>query len=357
MLNNARKILCMVWVSCAMLRAHRCPAQETPDAGIPPAYCGVQCISYASSILKRPVPLAALVKKEYISSKVGSSVEDLLRAASDFGLNAKALGRMSVFHLRESACPVVLHVKRDLSSPAYDHWILFVGIDNGKIKVYDGRRFDLISPSALSARWDGTGILISDRELDSTRLALVSLTEISWYAGTAFCLGAVAYLARRALAPLRGAPALFGETIVLLALAALLAGAVHSLTGAGLLENEDAVLAIRETHYAQLHAKVTVDQIRGLVGVPGVTVVDARLVSDFNRGHLPGAINIPPDSPPDLVARLTESLPEDNQFIIYCQSSACPFSERVARKLESLGRRNIAIFREGWAGWQRARQK
>jgi hypothetical protein len=50
--------------------------------------------------------------------------------------------------------------------------------------------------------------------------------------------------------------------------------------------------------------------------------------------------------------KVNARVPRDGQILIYCQSNGCPYSEKVARKLMSVGYRNITYFRDGWHGWE-----
>jgi rhodanese-related sulfurtransferase len=72
----------------------------------------------------------------------------------------------------------------------------------------------------------------------------------------------------------------------------------------------------------------------------------------FNRGHLPGAVNLPLDGFSENASRL---LPEKGaEIVVYCASATCQNSDIAARKLVSLGYRNVRLYRGGKAAWQDA---
>lgn len=81
-----------------------------------------------------------------------------------------------------------------------------------------------------------------------------------------------------------------------------------------------------------------------------IVLLDARPVSDWQRGHLPGALPVPFY---DDVSALVPHLPRDETFLVaYC---ACPHaaSGKVARKLRSLGFERAVVLDEGSLEWAR----
>jgi len=68
-------------------------------------------------------------------------------------------------------------------------------------------------------------------------------------------------------------------------------------------------------------------------------IVDLRKREDFNRGHLPGAVNLPFDKYNDFEGR-EETFPglsKDKINYVYCYSLLCNLSQKAAKKFASLG--------------------
>jgi rhodanese-related sulfurtransferase len=63
-------------------------------------------------------------------------------------------------------------------------------------------------------------------------------------------------------------------------------------------------------------------------------VLDARSPQEFERGHVPGAVNIPHRQ---LDARSTARLPKDRLIVTYCDGIGCNASTKAALKLAELG--------------------
>lgn len=64
-----------------------------------------------------------------------------------------------------------------------------------------------------------------------------------------------------------------------------------------------------------------------------VTIIDVRSVSEYESGHIKGAINLPLD----IIENI--DIPRDNKVIVYCQSGRR--SNQAAIKLLGLGYENI----------------
>lgn len=332
----------------------------------PAAYCGIYSLYRAASSLGSDLRFSDFLKPEYISSRQGSSLSDLIRAAGEQGLYAEAMGRMNCSILHYVRSPVILHVKPDLAkTKGYNHWILFAGTEEGKARIYDGvRSVELVDFADLAARWDGIGLLISDSSISVSSLWLVVVAQFVFYAGT--CAGVIALLLwirhqwpsklRWASSP-RGWDRFVGELATLLVLAVVLGAGFRLAHAGGFLSAPQAVAAIQDMHLGGFLPKVRVEDVPKLLGAEGVTVVDARFPQDFTAGHLANAINLPPSSSPEECQQVLAGVPTSNRILLYCQSNGCPYSEIVARKMIALGYTNILYFRDGWIAWEKYQQK
>lgn len=82
------------------------------------------------------------------------------------------------------------------------------------------------------------------------------------------------------------------------------------------------------------------------------TFIDARDISDYNAGHIEGAVNIPYHILEQYRSKL-ESMPKDKVYITYC-SSACDVSIDLAYAMARMGFKKIYIFHGGWDEWKAA---
>ncbi len=84
---------------------------------------------------------------------------------------------------------------------------------------------------------------------------------------------------------------------------------------------------------------------------PDVTIVDSRPArKKYDKGHVPGAVNIPNT----FFDKLTDRLPQDKSqaLIFYCGGVKCPLSHKSAYKAEALGHTNVMVFAEGFPVWK-----
>jgi len=138
---------------------------------------------------------------------------------------------------------------------------------------------------------------------------------------------------------------------------AVLAAAYHSLMPQGMFRDAEVLAEIQEVHGETFFSKVTREQLQTLMRHGEAAVVDARLPSDYRRGHVPGAINIPVTLGIEDVRVCAERLSKEGPVVVYCQSQACRFAGRGAYRLHSLGFQDVRIYRGGWYDWSRHRER
>ena len=80
--------------------------------------------------------------------------------------------------------------------------------------------------------------------------------------------------------------------------------------------------------------------------------IDARDISDYNAGHVQGALNIPFHEIEKYKERLND-LPKDQVYVTYC-STACDVSIDMAYYMAKLGFKKVYIFHGGWDEWKSA---
>lgn len=129
--------------------------------------------------------------------------------------------------------------------------------------------------------------------------------------------------------------------------------AVHDLTMIGLdrvigyVDVDDALRAWEEAgHATDSVEQVTVDELAQLHREP-VTVIDVRGASEWNAGHLPGAVHVPLGT----LRERVDSLP-DTPLVMQCQSGAR--SAIAASLLKRLGRTDVRNLVGGYAAWRSA---
>jgi rhodanese-related sulfurtransferase len=94
--------------------------------------------------------------------------------------------------------------------------------------------------------------------------------------------------------------------------------------------------------------------VKNLIDAGEVYIIDARPVSDYEKGHIPTAINIPYNKLPDYIDEVTSLIDVNDGVLCYCTGPDCDFSHQVATELGFLGYTKVAVFTGGWEHWEAA---
>jgi rhodanese-related sulfurtransferase len=81
----------------------------------------------------------------------------------------------------------------------------------------------------------------------------------------------------------------------------------------------------------------------------GVLVWDVRPAAEYEAGHVPGAVSVPPEE----VQRRLDDVPDDVEVVAYCRGRFCVYADDAVRALVARGRR-AARLDEGFPEWRRA---
>lgn len=129
-----------------------------------------------------------------------------------------------------------------------------------------------------------------------------------------------------------------GEVVALL-------NALHTLAERHLAE----VRQLVATHLAPRDAlpPITLEELQPHLAEGDMTLIDVRPPLEFAAGHLPSAVNIPPDQ----LATALDHLDPDRPVVAYCRGSYCAFSYDAVAALRERGfsARRLAI---GFPEWQ-----
>jgi rhodanese-related sulfurtransferase/predicted transcriptional regulator len=79
-----------------------------------------------------------------------------------------------------------------------------------------------------------------------------------------------------------------------------------------------------------------------------VIVIDVRPAAEYDAGHLPGALHVPPDQ----LDRL-DDLPAGRDVVAYCRGPYCAYADDAVRHLTRRGRRAMRL-EAGFPEWRRA---
>jgi rhodanese-related sulfurtransferase len=96
-------------------------------------------------------------------------------------------------------------------------------------------------------------------------------------------------------------------------------------------------------------------EIKPLLAAKAILLVDARPKSNYDHGHIPGAVSLPYShlpqfsSTPEDFAAFQKQYPKDTPIVVYCTTVSCQLSQIIAEKLAfELGYTNVRKMKEGY---------
>jgi rhodanese-related sulfurtransferase len=353
---NLRRLvlICCILMGSRTAWAAVSPASQAASGPL----CGLYSLYAGARLLAKPAPFVDLLTGDYISSHRGSSLRDLYRAATDHGLHAQVASNLTTAALRVARYPIILHVKRSLASTEYDHFLLFIDATGESARIYEPpTSIRRVALHDLAPRWDGTGLILSASPINTAALYAPQRRQFLLYV----CLAGIGiWTLRRAVRhwdpfSLATRRSTFIQAILVQAAALPLIGASagflwHTLPEEGLLANARMTKAIEYANAAGSIPKVGATQAAELSAGHAV-FVDARLIRDFEAGHVPGAINLPVDGSPEDHLQALGGVARGTPIVVYCQSAQCGFARRVASELVAAGYLDVRLFEGGWRTW------
>lgn len=93
-------------------------------------------------------------------------------------------------------------------------------------------------------------------------------------------------------------------------------------------------------------------QLLKLMKNPNVLLIDARGSEEYQKGHLPGAINIYAYEPDQNVYFSTITKLDNNKLlIVYCDGGHCDASHKLSADIMSFGYKKVYLYNGGWEEW------
>jgi rhodanese-related sulfurtransferase len=326
-------------------------------------YCGLNCLYTIERMAGKKVEFIELIKPEYIGSSKGSSLADLKNAAEDNLLSAEPVGNLTSTVLRLCQYPVILHVKSDVTSKEYNHYILFLGMENGQAKIFDPPNpVNLVSFAEIAPLWDGNGLIVSTKPIDLSIVFAPARYRFIIYSFIVIAMILALHFAKRFVPAtifntrLKRIGLSLGQTAGFVITAVFIGFVYHFVNDEGFLARANATSSIQEAHQGNFIPKISEAKVEQLLATDTI-FIDARLARDFKAGHLDGALSVPVDSNDVYRNQVTANIAKDAKIVLYCQSSGCQFAEKVAENLISDGFTNISIYKGGWMDWSAKNSK
>lgn len=316
--------------------------------------CGVNCLYAAGRVLGKSVDYESLLDVKYVGSRRGSSIQELVAGLKDIGLHASPMVGLDASALRSSRHPVILHVSRSRHGRTFDHWVLYLGIEQDKARILDPpNEMELLTFAELLSMWDGVGVIVADEPISLLPYQLASMNIVL----SLFCMAIFFRLMGARLESKRPEPLArhlvnsMLQGVIVLAISIGVAVIWHFMGSEGLLSNRQAVANVNTAHFARTLPEVTFDEMKEMLSSGSALIVDARPRTVYLRGHIPTSINIPIDASGAAVREIMKETPQSERIVIYCQSKQCPWDEEIGSELVWNGYRNVVTYSGGWEEW------
>lgn len=321
----------------------------------PSSYCGVHCVYAAAKLLGRTVQPTDLVKPEFISRGEGSSPEELVNAAAFVGLPSTAARGLTPTALRGIPGPVLLLVKKSEMHVSVNHWVLFLGYNNGICRVIDPLTgYEESLDHDLLSRWYGTAVIIGDDAHSRLRTAtFAQWTELTgWSVALVTFLLTCQQLLRRkahAVSPLRSLPI---QAAAVLGVSAIACAAGSLFSHRSLPQQSNAVREVQRGAVATYLPKLTYAELTPFLNSPTARIIDARIHEEFKAGSLPNAVSLSDSLPLPEIRKRVADWNRTDTLIVFCRTEDCPYSHRVASRLLELGFSDVRLYPNGWVEWE-----
>jgi rhodanese-related sulfurtransferase len=93
------------------------------------------------------------------------------------------------------------------------------------------------------------------------------------------------------------------------------------------------------------------DFVRQFSADPGLVLLDARTVENFERGHIPGAVSLPISRFDEFFPRQRERLQAARMLVVYCSGWTCSDSQELASRLFQKGLKFLFLYKGGMEDW------
>jgi rhodanese-related sulfurtransferase len=96
---------------------------------------------------------------------------------------------------------------------------------------------------------------------------------------------------------------------------------------------------------------ITKDELKDKLENDEVTLIEVLEEEEFNKSHIAGAINIPLKR---IGTEAEQKFSKNDEIVVYCSDYDCTASPKAAKKLVSLGFKNVYDYKGGKKEWKEA---
>jgi len=310
--------------------------------------CGIYAASRALDLVgvqRDPSDFATL---EFISSPQGSSPSDLMALFESNGVPATPFSNLSKIDLLAHGSPIVANVRSSPFSENYDHWVCAI-FDGQSLVVFDGNASGISTTiGEFLAIWNGYGLVVGPSPtMVKMRVWSYRLFALLLILGPVLALTAISFRSIR-----RGRQSQWIPVWLLVMINTGFVVVTSQLLFGDISNHFRGINTAILPHHNPPWRTIDLEGLRGIAGNPSALLLDARFRDDFQTGSLDGAISVPFCTSQADLANVFSNVARDTQIVVFCQSSTCPFSEKLAEKLYLLGFKDVVVPTVGISEWE-----
>lgn len=149
-----------------------------------------------------------------------------------------------------------------------------------------------------------------------------------------------------------GRPSPPAQALVLLGLAALLGTGAQLLPSTRIPWREDWSQFVQTKALKAGLPLVDVAETAALLDAKRHLVLDARPLTDYDAGHLPGALSLPQAQLDTAYPQIAPLLTPAQPILVYCSGHECDESLHLSLYLREQGFTNVVLFVGGFSDWK-----
>ena len=96
---------------------------------------------------------------------------------------------------------------------------------------------------------------------------------------------------------------------------------------------------------------MSLEQARAAFDAQSALFLDARELQEYEQGHLPGALNLPPSDFEERFLDVADQVEAAASLVVYCDGIECSDAIETAERLLETGRTQVYVFEAGWKAW------
>jgi len=99
---------------------------------------------------------------------------------------------------------------------------------------------------------------------------------------------------------------------------------------------------------------ISLEEAKMLYDAGVALFLDARDFEAFQKGHFPGALNIPPQEAESRISEIKEMADAGMIVVTYCHGIDCALAVNLAHTLQAHGLPSVRPLINGWGDWVNA---